>query len=351
MKKTLIIAILAMSSTCISAITPAEQLRRHLEASTASGTVLFGHHDDPVYGHTWTGDKGRSDVLEVTGSYPAVMSWDLGELETGSDKNLDGVSFDRIRSEVANQAARGGVNTFSWHLRNAVTGADSWSTADTLAVSRLVNTAEGREAYTRQLDRLADFFLSLTDGSGNRIGVIFRPWHEHTGGWFWWGTPNCSADDYKKLWTMMRQRFTSAVSTMCFGLIRPTDVPPPTSICNVIPAMSMPTFSVPTSIISMAPMALPSILPMPCAHSPLLPLRQKQGQTGGVHRNRVRIACGSRVVHNCPCPVALGSPRELCDRVAQCNRQTRAFLRSLPGHDAENDFKNFSNNPAIKFVK
>lgn len=113
MKKTLIITILAMSSTCISATTPARQLRRQLEASAASGTVLFGHHDDTVYGHTWTGDKGRSDVLEVTGSYPAVMSWDLGELETGSDKNLDGVSFDRIKSEVAMHAARGGVNTFS----------------------------------------------------------------------------------------------------------------------------------------------------------------------------------------------------------------------------------------------
>lgn len=186
--------------------TPATDLRDLLAQSTYQGKTLFGHHDDTAYGHTWHEEEGRSDILEVVGEYPAVMSWDLGMLEKGSEKNLDGVGFERMRQEVRNQHSRGGINTFSWHLRNPLTDADSWA-IDTLAVSNLVNTPEGIEAYKGALDRLCDFFLSLTDENGNRIGVIFRPWHEHTGHWFWWGKPYCSVEDYKSLWRMMYDHF------------------------------------------------------------------------------------------------------------------------------------------------
>lgn len=189
-------------------LTPAEQLKDRLSDAVEQHTVLFGHHDDPVYGHSWNGD-GVSDMVAVSGAYPAVMSWDLGAIELNKDANLDGVPFDSIRAQAIAQDARGGINTFSWHLYHPLSGADSWSTSDTLAVSKMVNTPEGREAYEKQLDLVADFLLSLKDNDGNRIGVIFRPWHEHTGSWFWWGTGNCSPEDYKALWTIMREKFDS----------------------------------------------------------------------------------------------------------------------------------------------
>ena len=47
--------------------TPAESLAARLRAVQSSGKTLFGHHDDPVYGHTWVGDTGRSDILETVG--------------------------------------------------------------------------------------------------------------------------------------------------------------------------------------------------------------------------------------------------------------------------------------------
>lgn len=186
---------------------PVEQLRARLEAARNDGKVLFGHHDDPVYGHTWNGDEGRSDVLEVCGEYPAVMNWDLGGLENGDAANLDSVPFDRMKREIVAQDARGGVNSFSWHLRHPLTNVDSWATADTAAVSALVNTPEGRAALEKSVDAVADFFLSLKNSEGGSIAVIFRPWHEHTGNWFWWGSANSSVDDYKKLWEITRSRF------------------------------------------------------------------------------------------------------------------------------------------------
>lgn len=184
---------------------PREELRALLQSVQADGKTMFGHHDDPVYGHTWCADSGRSDVLEVIGDYPSVMSWDLGGIELADSVNLDGVPFSRMRAEVAAQDARGGVNVFSWHLRNAVNGADSWDVSDSTVVSRLVNDSTANAAFRAQLALMADFFNSLTDAEGNKIGVVFRPWHEHTGGWFFWGKPHCSVDDYKGLWAITRE--------------------------------------------------------------------------------------------------------------------------------------------------
>lgn len=185
--------------------TPVETLRSRLLAIDSCSGVMFGHHDDPVYGYTWTGDTGRSDVLEVVGDYPAMMSWDLGAIELGRDNNLDGVPFDRIRAEVAAQDARGGFNTFSWHLYSPVDSSDCWTIGDSLTVQRILTDSVVHAAYEHQLDRVADFFNSLTDADGNKIAVIFRPWHEHTGGWFWWGRPYCTPDEYRELWLSTRR--------------------------------------------------------------------------------------------------------------------------------------------------
>lgn len=37
-------------------------------------------------------------------------------------------------------------------------------------------------------------------GEGELIPVIFRPYHEHNGDWFWWGKGVNSEEDYIKLW-------------------------------------------------------------------------------------------------------------------------------------------------------
>lgn len=192
--------------SCGQAATPAETLRGRLIQVRDSGKTLFGHHDDTAYGHSWSFEPGRSDVLETAGSLPAVLSWDMGGMENGDSLNLDGVPFDFIRTQVAAHHGKGGINVFSWHPRNPVDGNDSWTVADTTIVGRMMADPD---RYRSQLNRLAEFFLSLTDADGNRIPVIFRPWHEHTGGWFFWGKPNCTAEQYAFLWKEMRRVFDS----------------------------------------------------------------------------------------------------------------------------------------------
>jgi mannan endo-1,4-beta-mannosidase len=184
-----------------------EHLYSRLRCVVDSGKFIFGHHDDTAYGHTWSYQEGRSDVREVAGDYPGLMNWDLGLVEYGADKELDGVPFDFIRDEVRKQDARGGINSFSWHVRNPATGGDSWDTS-LCKVHEIVTPGTAlNDTVTLWLNRCADFFLSLKDGKGERIPVLFRPWHEHTGSWFWWGKDLCSADDYKALWKLTREVF------------------------------------------------------------------------------------------------------------------------------------------------
>lgn len=164
--------------------------------------IMFGHHDDTVYGIGWEGDKGRSDVQSVCGDYPAVISFDLGELELGGEANLDKVSFEKIRNEIINQYHRGGMISLSWHARNPLTGGDAWDVKDTTVVKSILPGGANHGKFAGWLGRVADFMNTLKTPDGVKVPVLFRPWHEHTGSWFWWGEKLCSPDEYKTLWHM-----------------------------------------------------------------------------------------------------------------------------------------------------
>ena len=168
--------------------------------------IMYGHHDDTVYGIGWEGDEGRSDVQSVCGDYPAVISFDLGEIELGGGQNLDKVPFDKIRQETVKQYERGGMVSMSWHARNPKTGGDAWDNSDSTVVRAVLPGGECHETLVDWLDRVADFLTSIKTADGVKVPVLFRPWHEHTGGWFWWGEQLCSPDEYKALWRLTADR-------------------------------------------------------------------------------------------------------------------------------------------------
>jgi mannan endo-1,4-beta-mannosidase len=57
------------------------------------------------------------------------------------------------------------------------------------------------EAYRANLQAVAAFLKSLRGLAGESIPVIFRPYHEHTGDWFWWGVPfHATIDEFNLLW-------------------------------------------------------------------------------------------------------------------------------------------------------
>lgn len=195
-----------------------ENLLTNLIAQGDSGVYMFGHHDDTVYGIGWEADYNndstiaeKSDVKSVCNDYPAVLSFDLGHIELGADKNLDGVPFKRIKDEIINHFNHGGMITLSWHLNNPLSGGTAW-VADSLkgiekhTVAAVLEGGEKHELFLSWLDRVADFLNSLETPYGVRVPVVFRPWHEHTGSWFWWGQDFCTPEQYKELWEMTVER-------------------------------------------------------------------------------------------------------------------------------------------------
>lgn len=188
--------------------TPKDELISVLKTASDQCTPLFGHQDDLMYGHTWNVTKEsdhsmeRSDVLSTGGAYPYVLGLDLGGLEIDSPVNLDGNDFNLMREAAIKHYERGGIVTLSWHLRNPLTGGDSWDVSSDKVVESILPGGEKHEYFMGWLDRIAAYIESLKDSRGCQIPVIFRPWHEHTGGWFWWGTGLCSAEQYNELWAM-----------------------------------------------------------------------------------------------------------------------------------------------------
>jgi mannan endo-1,4-beta-mannosidase len=184
----------AQSLTDKSATPETRALYENLIRISRQG-FMFGHQDTDAYGVGWKGDDNRSDVKDITGSFPAVHGWDLGKI--GQPNNIDNVPFDKMLMWIEAAYRRGGVNTISWHVDNPLTGESSWSKGD--AVKESLPGGKAHAAFVGHLSHLADFLDKCQSGR-TKIPIIFRPWHEHNGDWFWWGKGICSEEDYVKLW-------------------------------------------------------------------------------------------------------------------------------------------------------
>ncbi|MBP1531153.1 MAG: hypothetical protein ILA39_03365 [Bacteroidaceae bacterium] len=182
-----------------------ETLLQRLKSLSDRG-IMFGHQDAPFYGLDWQWDRGRSDVLAVCGDYPAVMGFELGGIEMGDEKNLDSVPFNRIREELLAHVRRGGIATISWHSRNPLTGGTAWDNKNKEVVRSILPEGSQYQKFQLWMLRLSSFLQSLCDEHGRPVPFIFRPWHENSGGWFWWGKGLCSSEEYKALWNCLQDR-------------------------------------------------------------------------------------------------------------------------------------------------
>lgn len=173
-------------------------LYRNLKKNVDRG-IIFGHQDDYAYGVRWKYEAGRSDIKDVTGDYPAVMGCEIGKIELDWNKDLDGVPFDSTRHYIQQAYERGTVITMSWHLNNPYNGKTAWE-PDSNTVKAILTEGKTKEAYATWLDKVAVYIQSIKDKKGVAIPIIFRPFHELNGSWFWWGKAYCTPDELKQLY-------------------------------------------------------------------------------------------------------------------------------------------------------
>ncbi|MGO5045039.1 carbohydrate binding domain-containing protein [Bifidobacterium animalis] len=166
---------------------------------TKAGDVRFGqqHATDEAISETAT----QGDVYEMTGKYPAVFGWDAGLVLEGREKpgsgSDQGANAKALAAEITKADELGAIVTLSAHWSNPKTGGNYDDT------TRVVGDLLPGGAYSGRFNSMLDGIAAVAEQSkradGTQIPIIFRPLHENTGNWFWWGATHATADEYKEL--------------------------------------------------------------------------------------------------------------------------------------------------------
>ena len=163
--------------------------------------ILFAHQHATEYGHGWSGDENRSDVKSVTGSFPAMVGVDFSGLSGKPESQIQKTKQALIKNIVATYN-RGGVTTVAWHFSNpASEGGFYWKEGVSVAAMSLIKPGGSKhEEYKKILANIADLAHAVKGKDGKLAPMIFRPYHEFDGDWFWWGKPYTSREDFIEVW-------------------------------------------------------------------------------------------------------------------------------------------------------
>ena len=163
--------------------------------------ILFGHQHATEYGHGWRGDENRSDVKSVTGSHPAVIGVDFSGLSGRSASEI-AAEEKLLKKNIEDTYNRGGVTTVAWHFSNPISaGGFYWKDSVSLpAVRYIVPGGSQHEKYKAILQSIGRFVKTIRGSDGKPVPMIFRPYHEFDGDWFWWGKAHSSKEDFISLW-------------------------------------------------------------------------------------------------------------------------------------------------------
>lgn len=167
--------------------------------------TLSGQHCAPI-----RGSQRLGVVHRLTGRYPAVYGQDFGFSYPGY---WDGINY---RQDIVDEAIRrhsdGFIITLMWH---AVPPTMDEPVTFSEGIQSQLSDAEWQELITpgthlnerwkSQVDVIAWFLKQLQAAN---VPVLWRPYHEMNGGWFWWGKKP-GENGYKKLYRMLYDRFVN----------------------------------------------------------------------------------------------------------------------------------------------
>jgi mannan endo-1,4-beta-mannosidase len=191
------------------------RLYAYLEEVGKSPYVIFGHQNDTHHkrGASYNGAT-TSDTKDITGSFAGVVGFDSLSL-TGAEYPgvTRGLGADPVKGSsllAINAAKEGALITLSAHMPNfeevskkpKVNGAWNYkgyapNNTSGNTMQRILPGGDLNAIFTGYLDIIASW-AKLLEAEG--IPVLFRPWHEHNGSWFWWGAEFSSEELYKDVW-------------------------------------------------------------------------------------------------------------------------------------------------------
>ena len=177
------------------------------EATVAARTMyqyLYDNFGKKTISGIMTGDMSSANgnvtqhadvraVYNASGKYPALIGFDFMNA-TGKSAASDWMkSYTRSSVDLAKDTyRRGGFPAFTWHWRDPSRATDEFYTDKTSMRITAAMNSDGTwntssalyKNLIRDIDAVANFFLELQQAG---MACIFRPLHEASGGWFWWG--------------------------------------------------------------------------------------------------------------------------------------------------------------------
>ena len=165
-------------------------------------------------------------IKAETGKYPAMLGLDMMNYSLArTGRGTKGESVD-VALDFCNE--QGGIVAYCWHWnapdKYLKSGTDEngnprwWGgfyTANTdFDIAKVMNgkDPEGKDLLDKDIEEIAKQLNRLDDAG---VPVLWRPLHEASGGWFWWGAKG--ADAYKKLWVYLYEQLTDVYG--CDNLI------------------------------------------------------------------------------------------------------------------------------------
>lgn len=205
--------IYAVSDTLVNknANESTKALFRYLSDSYGKYVLSGQVCDDGYNGREFTA------IYNETGKRPAILGLDM--MDYTPSRTALGAKSHAVETAVE-FSDMGGIVTFCWHW-NAPTeylksgndndnGNPRWwggfyTRNSTFDIAKVMNgeDPEGKAAIDRDIAEIAKQLKRL-DNAG--VPVLWRPLHEASGGWFWWGAKG--ADAYKKLWIYLYEQLT-----------------------------------------------------------------------------------------------------------------------------------------------
>lgn len=164
------------------------------------------------YAQLSTGSNEFKTILDASGRVPAIVGLDL--IEHSPSRLANGSKPQNIIQKAINFYEDGGIVTMSWHwnapamfLRPNANWYDGFRTeAVNMDLERIVNGVDqkGYEALINDIDVIAFQLKRLQEAD---VPILWRPLHEASGGWFWWGDEG--PIPFKKLWRLMYDRLVN----------------------------------------------------------------------------------------------------------------------------------------------
>lgn len=194
-----------------NAIEKTKELYGYLQVLSRNDQVLFGHQND--YHKKVSQSASEGDTKELTGSLSGIYGVDslaLTGVELGITNADEAMNAVITYSKAA--ADQGAIVTLSTHMPNFTNekvkasgdGSYDFTACDFSESKDLSNDCAEQVlpggAYNPQLnaylDMIAEYALALQEDA---IPLIFRPYHENNGSWFWWGS-NIEVETYQALY-------------------------------------------------------------------------------------------------------------------------------------------------------